>query len=178
MATPAGYPPWQRLNTPGTYGGTSSKKNWGSQGAVNGQTDVDATEYVALARDVAAAQMTAPWAVLKVTLNDSTTSDPTLVNYWDMAGGSSPASISRNGDNDFTITWAASPADPFGVTGALNIIGARATVHGSVGGVCTDEPLDSNADGYYEAVRIRAFDLGTTLTDPTITVVVHTGQSV
>lgn len=177
--TPAGYPPWRRLNTPATYGATANKKNYGGIGAINGQTDIDVTEYVAMGRDVAAAQNTAPWATLRVKLNDSTTSNPTLLEYSDMAGGVGPVSIVRNADNDFTITWTAEPADPFGVTAPINILGARASVNGSTPGVCTDERLDTNVDGNYEAVRIYAHDLGVaTLTDPEISIVVQVGQSV
>ncbi len=178
MAIAAGYPPWQRINTYQTYGGRADKKNLGGLAAVNGQTDIDVSEFQALARDTAANQRTAPWAVLQVTLNDSTTSNPTLVNYWDMANAAAPVSIVRNADNDFTITWETSPTGPLETTGLLNIIGARATVSGTTGAACTDELVDTNADGYSEAVRIRAFAVSAAVNDPTITIVVYSGQAV
>ena len=165
--TPSGSPTWTRTADHTTYGGATDKKNYQSQGAVNARTDVTAEQFVRLAADMSSVVQTADLAVLVVTGNDTATSDPTVNSVQMMtgrnvsgySGGSPPAgfpSVTRIADGHMRITFSTSLTDDYGVSGKVNIVGglgsALENASGTIGANVT--PLDSNADGYYEAADV------------------------
>ena len=174
MTTPTGFPLWARLNTLATYGGRINKQNFGNLDAINGQTDVDVTEFLAMTRDMGAAGRTVDWATLRLQVDD-TNSTVVLLDYEDLSGAAAPASLVWNGPLDFTITFTAAPADPFGVTHPVNIIGGMLSIEGPTPGDYEFTRLDPNLDLNFEAIQ---FTLSGALTDPIVVVTVMTGQSV
>jgi len=168
MATPTGAPVWVHTNDHATYGGDVNKRNYQGQDAVNPRTDVSAQQFARLVADVAAMGNTAAWARVTFACNDAVPAVPTIDDYSAMSG--TAPTPTRNGTGDVTFTWAASYTDAYGVSGAVNIVHAEATAHGT-----------SSADGVVEivsptVVRVRAFDAaGVALADATLTLTVATG---
>ena len=128
--TPNGSPAWVRNADHTTYGGNAEKTNYQSRGVINALTDVGAEEFVRMVSDLAAVVRTAPFCVINVTGRDSTVQDPTVnrvtlqtgatASSYD--GGSPPAgfpSVTRVGDGNYLVTFAATYADPYSVSGAF-----------------------------------------------------------
>lgn len=177
---PTGHPCWVRANSHTTYGGNVNKIDYQSIGPVNPRTDIGAAQFCRLASDVAAIQLTAPFATVTYLCNDTVAAVPTVEEY-DAMVGAAPTGI-RNGDGDITFTWLDSYADPYSVIGEVNIEHAEATGHAPVAApatplVATVELLDLSATGKNESVRVRVWDVVTGLpaVDPRVTLVVTTG---
>lgn len=185
--TPSGAPAWIRTNDHTTYGGDTNKTNWHTQGATNARTDVTAEAFCRLADDVAACARTAPFCVLTLTCSDTAPAAPTVSVVNQMTGvrvtsylGSSPPTgfptVARNGNGDFTVTWATSYTDDYGVSGSVHIVHADAQVHGSVALIAVVVLTDTDVDTYNEAVRVRVFTTaGAASSNPTVTLMVCTG---
>ena len=173
--TPTGNPAWVRSNGHTAYGGDINKTNFQSIGTINPRTDLSAENICRIAADLAAVARTAPFAVMTYTCNDTVPAAPTIASYFAMAGSAPTAT--RNGDGDVSFTWANSYADDYGVSGNAHIVAATATGYSPLFlSITTVELLDSNADGIFNRVRVRAFDeLGAALLDPKITLCVWTG---
>lgn len=163
--TPSGSPAWVRNAAHTTYGGHTDKRNWQSQGLVNGRTDVGAEAFTRAAADLAAIARTAPLATLRVTCNDSSPAAPTIEYVSQMTGiqsasyggGAAPTgypSASRNGDGDVTITWPTTLTDDYGVSAAVDINTAIPGAYGSTITICTATITSNNV------VRVRSFDAG------------------
>lgn len=179
--TPTGSPVWLRVNDFTSYGGNLNKKNFASRGVINPKTDVGAEAFSRMAADLAAVGRTAPFAVLRLTCNDTSPAAPTfeyvalmtgvrVVSYeGDTAPSGFPSGV-RNGDGDVTITFSATYADPFGVTGALTLTHANAQLLGSTAGFAVPDLLTATT------VRLRAFDLaGAGLDDSSMVLILGAG---
>jgi hypothetical protein len=165
---PTGLPAWLHANDHATYGGDVNKANYQGLDSVNGRTDVSAQEYVRIAADMAAVQRVAGFCTLGYTCNDTVPAVPTIDSYDAMAGTApTPA---RNGDGDVTFTWLTSYSDPYGQSGALNIVGCEVSVAGSVALI----PVYQIVNAY--TVRVRVFDsAGAAVQDPSVALRVYTG---
>jgi len=178
---PTGVPAWMRANNYASYGGHLNKRNFASRGAINPKTDVGAEAFSRITGDLAAVARTAPFAILQVQCDDVTPAAPTILYVALMTGvrsvsylGSSPPtgfpSATRNGNGDFTLTFAASYADPYGVTGATSLTQAKATLNGIFAGLATATIASATE------VRVRAFiAAGTAKANALVTVTVGNG---
>lgn len=178
---PSGVPAWMRQNDFASYGGNLLKKNFASRGAINPKTDVGAEAFSRITADLAAVARTAPFGVFTILCDDSTPAAPTVEYATLMTGvrvasylGSAPPtgfpSIARNGNGDFTMTFAASYNDPYGVAGAFTLKSPRASLGGATAGTATWEILTATT------LRIRAFAaLGTAYSNARVTVTVGSG---
>lgn len=179
---PTGSPAWVRANSHAEYGGHVDKRNWHSQGVINGRTDVGAEAFVRMCADLEALHRVAPFSVLKILCNDGVPAAPTIqvVNQMNgyrsasYAGGSPPSGFpsgARNGNGDVTITWASSYLDPYGVSGAINI---RSAIARSIGTAARSEPVELVSA---VAVRVRILNStsGAAVSDPTFILRVWTG---
>lgn len=164
--TPSGSPAWVRTNDHTAYGGDVNKANYQSQGSVNPRTDLTAENICRLAADLAAIARTAPLARLAYTCNDAAPAAPTITSSGSMwAQDPTPT---RNGNGDVTFTWAASYTDPYGVSGNVNIIGAKATLVGTTASEIPVELVDAHT------VRVRAFDTaGAAISDAKVALVIY-----
>jgi hypothetical protein len=174
--TPSGSPAWLRANDHETYGGSATKENYASQGAINGQTDVDAKNFVRMCADLEALQRVAEFCTIRITCNDTAPLAPTINAYLSMVDDQpTPA---RVGDGDARLTFATTYLDAYAVGGLVNIVMATATVEGAAAAVATVELEDPDSDGNNERVRVRAFDdAGAALADATVVVTIWTGPS-
>lgn len=174
---PTGHPCWVRANSHTTYGGNVNKIDYQSIGPVNPRTDIGAAQFCRLASDVAAIQLTAPFATITYRCNDAVPGLPTIEDYDAMVGGA-PLAV-RNADGDVTFSWLDSYADSYSIIGEINIEHAEATGHSSgiLIPVPTVELLDISATGKNESVRVRVWDVstGTLAVDPRISLVITTG---
>lgn len=138
LIVPAGVPPWLRTTDFSHYGGALDKQNYLSRGAIDALTDVDATSFARITADMAALARVAPFAVLTVHCNDSVPGAPTIevanlmtgVRAVSYSGSSAPSGFpsgARNGTGDFTLTFASSYNDAYGVLGAFSINHAKAS---------------------------------------------------
>jgi hypothetical protein len=132
MTTPLGGPAWLRSAGITDYGGSTSKADYLGIGVTNPDTDLEAAALMRLADHVAALTRTAPFAVLNITCNDSVPAAPTVNYVWMQTGvclvsyaGDSPPTgfpaAARSGDGHFTVTFAATYDDAYGVAGAFEI---------------------------------------------------------
>jgi hypothetical protein len=173
--TPAGRPAWERANSHETYGGSTSKENFASLGAVNSKTDVDASEYVRLAADVAALQRTGDFAVLVYRCNDTVPGDPTVLSYLAMAGD--PPTGARVSDGRVRWTWDAEYPDEYDVEGLINIVGCTLGIQGIGARAAAYELSDPDLDGRNERAEVLIFDdAGAAVPDAVVTLRVSTGQ--
>lgn len=173
---PTGSPTWLRQNSHVDLGGHTEKKNYQSQDAINGRTDLSAQNVCRIAADLAAVGRTAPFCTLTYTQDDTGTANPTIDSYETMAGAD-PTGV-RDGDGDVTWTWANSYLDAYSQSGDVHILQAVAMVHGTTAAAATCEILDTNADDLNEIVRVRCFDdTGASVTDRTVTLIVWTGPT-
>lgn len=173
---PTGSPVWLRQNDHTKYGGNTEKKNYQSQDAINGKTDLSAQNLARIAADLAAVGRTAPTFVLTYTQDDTGAENPAIDSYLAMAG-TPPAGV-RNADGDVSWTWANSYTDDYSVSGAVHIVAATATIHGSSAGDPEVEILDVNTDDLNEVVRVRCTDEdGNAMQDVKVTLSVWTGPT-
>lgn len=145
--TPTGAPLWVRTNDFTTYGGHADKRDYQSQGAVDPTTDVTAAQFSRLVEDVAQLSRVAEFVTLTVQCNDSSPAVPTIVSRNQLAGA--PPTGVRNGNGDVTLTFASSYLDAYAVSGAINLTGAIASLHGSTSGDACPELVSA------VAVRVR-----------------------
>lgn len=142
MTTPTGSPAWVRNADHTHFGGHLQKRNYLSQGAINAQTDVNASELIRAANNLAEVCRTAPKCVITFTCDDTGVADPTVhfvsamfgVYDQDYDGGSPPSgfpSVTRDGDGDVDITFASSYLDDYSVSGAFQVDHASGTAHGT-----------------------------------------------
>lgn len=139
--TPTGNPAWLRSIGFEDYGGSESKVNYQNQGVVNPRTDVGAEGFARACSDQAAVTRTVGFTVLTVTCNDTSPAAPTVhaVNMMTgvsatYAGGSPPAgfpTLARVSAGKFTVTFAATYDDAYGIEGAFGITHALAAGHGA-----------------------------------------------
>lgn len=147
---PSGQPIWLRASDFTTYGGHAEKVNHYGVGAIDALTDVDAAEFSRLTADMAAVANTAPAWIITYLCNDSVPAAPTIESVFSMfgnrltsyAGGSPPSGFpgaTRVGTGEVVFTFAASYADPYGVSGAFTIKNPHASLTGAVSGdaVCS-----------------------------------------
>src|SRR6186713_133372 len=145
MTTPNGDPAWVRTSTAETMGGHINKRNYQLVGVVNPETDVDASEFLRLAVDVASNSRVAAFSKLVAQCADSgTPTNPTITSIEQMTAvstagylGDSPSHVSfplayRIGDGAFTATWPVTVDDEYGVSGEVVIRYPRAYVINSV----------------------------------------------
>jgi hypothetical protein len=180
--TPAGRPAWERANDHTSYGGHSEKRNYQGIPVINPRTDVGAEHLARLAADLAAVQRTAAFGVLVFTARDSTTADP-LVSVADLMtgvysgapydGGNPPTgypSVTRSGDGQYQVTFAASYDDPYAVEGTLALTSCEATA-AKVGSTdtFTSVALESSANVF--DVYVTNVTLAANAVDPTVTAV-------
>lgn len=142
MTTPTGSPTWTRTANHTHFGGHLQKRNYLSKTVINPKTDVDASELIRAANNLAEVCRTAPKCIITFTCDDTGTNDPT-VHYvsalfgeytQDYDGGSPPTgfpSVTRSGDGDVDITFASSYSDAYSVAGAFQIDHAEGGVHGA-----------------------------------------------
>lgn len=136
MTTPNGSPAWVRANDFTTYGGHLSKRNYQDIPIINPKTDVSAEALCRLAADLAAVQRTAFFAAL--TFSPADPSHPSVTNVRLMTGitstpytGNAPPtgypSVAYQSTGYYIVTFATSYADPFLVSGALDLQVAQAS---------------------------------------------------
>ena len=178
---PTGVPAWLRQNNFASYGGHLEKKNFASRGAINPKTDVSAEAFSRIAADLAAVALVAPFGVFTILCDDSTPGPPTVEYASMMTGtrsssylGNAPPtgfpSVARNGNGDFTMTFAATYTDPYGVAGALELKNPKPTLVGSTPGSAQAEILTATT------LRVRAFVLaGTALSNARVSLNVGSG---
>jgi hypothetical protein len=175
--TPAGRPAWSRTADHANYGGNVNKANYQSQGVVNPKTDVGAEAIARLTADLAACARTGSFLDATILCNDGSPGAPTVesalmmtgVRTASYAGDAAPTgfpAVARNGTGDFTITFASSYDDPYGVAEAFVPRGVLVSCHGT-----------TFADATWvisgQTVRIRVFDAaGSALADRRVSVVV------
>ena len=179
---PTGAPAWVRTNDFTSYGGNVNKRNFASRGVVNPKTDVGAEAFSRIAADMAAVALTAPFMVAQIQCSDTAPADPTVTWISMMTGtrsvsysGTTPPTgfpgVVRNGNGDFTITFAASYLDPYGISGTFTARQARAQLLGAAAGMATADIVTATT------VRVRAFvAAGTAKSDALVTVTVGSGS--
>ena len=161
--TPSGQPAWTRTSGFETYGGNVNKRNHLSQGVVDPETDVGAEEFSRIVADLEAITRVSPFCVIRYECNDSSPAAPTVISVSQMTGvntagyegdaaPSGMPSLARNGDGDVTITWDSTYADPYSISGAIDIRFCNAGLSGTVYGQAVYELVTSSS------VRVRAFD--------------------
>jgi hypothetical protein len=177
--TPTGAPVWERTTSFEDYGGHSEKRDYMGVGPVNARTDVAAAEFSRMVSDVAAMACTAPMWVMTLLCNDGSSAAPTVeialgmtgVRLTSYAGASPPTgfpSVARNNDGDFTITFAATYSDDYGVSGAWVPLNATATVAATTAAHRLATAVISGS-----TVRVRIFnDAGAAVADQRVSVVV------
>lgn len=167
--TPAGAPVWLRTNDHTTYGGHTDKRNFQGQGAVDPTSDVTAEQFCRLAEDIAGLGRVGAFATVVFQCDDDgSPSNPTLVRYDGMAGAA--PSLVRNGNGDVTVTWATSYTDAYGVSGAISITMAEASVITTSGVVANCELVSA------AVVRVRAKTLAdAAAVSPKVQLTVWTG---
>jgi hypothetical protein len=175
--TPSGRPAWSRSADHGNYGGHTEKRNYQSQGVVNPKTDVGAEAIARLTADLAACVRTAPFFDATILCNDGSPAAPTVesalmmtgVRTASYAGGAAPTgfpAVARNGTGDFTITFAASYDDPYGVSEPFV---PRGVIVSNQGTTFADSTWVISGS----TVRVRVFDAaGSALGDRRVSVVV------
>lgn len=171
--TPTGRPAWEHANDHTTYGGSTSKENFASLGAVNSKTDVDAAEFVRLAADVAALQRVAPFATIVYQCNDTSPDDPTILSYLAMAGNAPTGA--RVSDGRVTWTWDGSYPDEYGVDGELNIVGVTYGIIGTANATVNVQLQQVGGIGTQRRIDARAFTT-VALPDAVVTLTIWTGQ--
>ena len=173
--TPSGLPAWTRTADHTSYGGSTSKANYQGQGAVNPRTDVTAEDLCRLAADLAACVRTSAFCELRIVCQDSgTPADPEVSYCYGMAGEAPTAT--RLGDGAVRLEWPTAPADEYGVTAAVHVVGALGSVESStVAGAVTSVPADGDADGYAERLDVYAWDGAAAAADAVIHLLVWTG---
>lgn len=170
---PTGQPAWVRSNDHTAYGGDLNKENYAGEGAVDGQTDVDAANYCRIAADMEALARVAEFATITYTQDDTGTNDPTIDEYDGMAG-TEPLAV-RESDGVVLLTWDADYPDAYGVDGDIHF----GHVHASPEGSSVFHPMwqlvDTDGSGKYNGVRIRCLDgSDVAVLDKTVTVTVST----
>jgi hypothetical protein len=151
---PTGLPAWTRTATFEQYGGHTAKENFLGRSAINPVTDVDATEFSRMTTDLAVLVRTAPFAVMTIVCQDTQhrgfddegqpifipgPATPLIEYAALMTGvrntiyeGDAPPtgypSVVRTGTGEFTVTFATSYADEYGVAAAYAPRAAQATV--------------------------------------------------
>lgn len=177
MTTPAGRPAWARTVDHADYGGHVNKTNYQSQGVVNPRTDVGAEAIARMTADLAAVVRTAEFFEATILCNDASPAAPTVESVLMMTGvrtspyaGDAPPTgfptVTRNGTGDFTITFAASYSDAYGISEPFTPTHVGYGLHGT-----------SFADATWvisgSTVRVRVFNAaGAALGDRRITVTV------
>lgn len=162
MTTPTGSPAWTRSAEATVYGGHQNKRDYQAQGVVNPQTDVSAAEFKRLCADLAAVVRVAPFAVVRLSCDDSTPAEPTVHAVFQQTGttttdysGDNPPegfpAVTRNGDGDVTIAWDADYKDDYGEIAPIAIRFAQASLLGSAAGSVVHEIVDDHT------LRLRAF---------------------
>jgi hypothetical protein len=170
--TPTGSPAWVRANGPETYGGRADKRNYASQGAVNGQTDVDVSEFLRLTADLAALQRVAPFATIVLKCNDTSPAAPTILAH---AGMVDPPAVARVTDGTVELTWLPEYADAYGVAGQVHIGAVVATVLDTATRVAVYELDDPDSNGLNERVTVRVMNASNVVVaDATVSITVWT----
>lgn len=166
--TPSGAPLWLRTNDFTTYGGDLNKRNFQAQGATDPTTDVTAEQFSRLVEDVAQLARVAEFVTMVVQCNDASPAAPTIVSRNQLAGAA--PSGARNGNGDVTFTFASSYLDAYGVSGALNITAAHATIQGATAGDANPEIVSATV------VRVRCVNTsGAAMSGPRFTLSIWTG---
>jgi hypothetical protein len=174
---PTGSPAWTRAVDFSHYGGSSDKQNYLGRGAIDALTDVDAEEYSRAMADQAAAVRTADFAVMVIQCSDTSPAAPTVtfcalmtgVRLTSYVGSSPPAgfpAVARNGNGDFTITFASSYSDEYSVAGAYAPTKAHATA-ATAGAFAT-----ATVSGQTVQVVVTT-DAGAAVSDPLVNVTVY-----
>jgi hypothetical protein len=175
--TPSGSPPWARTTSFSDYGGHVDKRDFMLIGAINPMTDVAAAEFSRMVSDVACCARTAAMWVFTILCNDGSPAAPTVEVALGMTGtrltsyaGASPPTgfpaVARNGDGDFTITFAATYSDDYGTSAAWAPLIAEATVQATTAVHRTATAVCSGA-----TVRVRIFnDSGAAVADQRVSV--------
>lgn len=171
VVIPTGSPAWLKANDFSSYGGSLTKKNFASRGAINPKTDVGAEAFSRITADLAAIARTAPFAVILVTCDDGTPGPPTI-NYAAMmtgvrsssyVGNAAPTgfpSAIRNGNGDITFTFASTYADPYGIIGAFALAQCKAQLCGAIAGMATATiltPTTLQVRGFVAAGTAQSF---------------------
>lgn len=161
--SPAGLPAWSNTADHTYYGGDTEKQDYLNQGPIDALTDIAASEWVRAAEDEAATVRVADFAMLQFTCNDGSPAAPTVntvkmmtgVNLVGYAGGSPPSGYptgARVGTGHVTFTFASSYTDAYGVSQALTIRGAQATVNTTTIG------YDATASWSGQVVTVKVTD--------------------
>jgi hypothetical protein len=174
MITPAGAPAWVKTNDHTTYGGDVNKQNYQSRGAVNPKTDVTAAQFCRMAADLADMQLVSEFATITFGCNDGPPAAPVILAYDGMI--STVPTGTRNGDGSVTFSWAASYNDDYGVAGQINFAHATVSLCGVNPGMTSWTPLDLDADGRYESIRVDLYNAaGAPYASAAATLTVYTG---
>lgn len=154
--TPSGRPAWDRTNDHTAYGGHLNKKNFLAQDAVDPRTDVTAQNICRMAEDLACAAKMAPFAKVYVQANDASPADPTVLAYRAMAAASMPT-VARVSDGVFTLTWADSYDDAYGVSADVDFkfVSPRAAASSIF---ATAALSDSTGNGKNNRVTVYVWD--------------------
>lgn len=179
--TPNGSPAWVRASDHTTYGGDLNKENWKGVGVVNPKTDVGAEAFTRLVCDVAALTRVAPFAVITLLMDDVTPANPTVetcelmtgVRSSSYAGGSPPSgfpTVTRIADGRARVQFSSSYTDPYGVSGALTILSAKATAQDTVS---TNATAVADAANYRVDVYAWTSSTGAAATSKRVTVTVY-----
>ncbi len=167
MVTPAADPAWVRNASIESFGATVNMHNLDEVGTVDPNTDYLAEQHASLADNAQAFQKTIPFAVIKLTCNDSSPAVPTINSYHALHGVVQPT-VARSGTGHFTITWATSYLDSYGVEGATNLTDFTTSVHGSTFAQANAQFTAANV------LEVFVFDAaGSALADRKVTVVVY-----
>lgn len=179
---PSGAPPWTRSATIESFGGHASKQNHLQRSAVDPLTDVDARSFARITADLTSVTRTAPFAVLNFGTQVQPETRPgrpvpspiwvvshahtmTGVRVLPYAIDSVPPvgfpRVDRNGTGDYTITFATSYTDAYGVTAPFSISHVRpgSAVHTAVCRVVA-EVVDA------QSARVRIYDESAAPIDP------------
>ena len=131
---------WGRGASAGSYGASSTLRDYGNIGAINANTDITSAQYKRLASDAAASARTAPIATLLVRYSAGSTFVTNCVSAWapplflEYIGYSPPSSLyptTSVAGNYLHVTFPSSAVDEYGVSENILVRIAISTLNGT-----------------------------------------------
>lgn len=129
--TPKGTPCWDRNTSYQDFDGHLEKQNRTGYGAANIKEDVSAEGFSQSTHVLEAVAWTAPFAIMRLTLDDGYDA-PTILTHLGMYGPGLVLSPTVSGGDGYAkIQWEASYADSYGRSASTNITACQVSQEGT-----------------------------------------------